>query len=182
MSSTGTELFHSGLIGPDGAGKTTAIRAMCGLVHVESGTVRILGKDPEPLLAQFEERYATAPINARRVFEAELATGMTGRAAFTSRPVPTHDAGAPTACSTTLRSPTRGSTSEAKRSIDARGKFVNIEDNDGLESLSGLEGLTSVSLEFEVQRNPQVGPASFQEKTAGGRDRRRRADRPPVVS
>jgi hypothetical protein len=39
---------------------------------------RILGKDPAPLLAAYEERYATAPINARRVFEAELATGMTG--------------------------------------------------------------------------------------------------------
>jgi cytoskeletal protein RodZ len=39
---------------------------------------RILGKDPEPLLKTFEDRYATAPINARRVFEAELATGMTG--------------------------------------------------------------------------------------------------------
>jgi cytoskeleton protein RodZ len=39
---------------------------------------RILGKDPEPLLEKFEERYATAPVNARRVFEAELATGMTG--------------------------------------------------------------------------------------------------------
>jgi cytoskeletal protein RodZ len=39
---------------------------------------RILGKDVEPLLTKFEERYATAPINARRVFEAELATGMTG--------------------------------------------------------------------------------------------------------
>jgi hypothetical protein len=39
---------------------------------------RILGKDVEPLLEKFEERYATAPINARRVFEAELATGMTG--------------------------------------------------------------------------------------------------------
>ncbi|HEX6875122.1 MAG TPA: helix-turn-helix domain-containing protein [Nocardioidaceae bacterium] len=39
---------------------------------------RILGKDVEPLLERFEERYATAPINARRVFEAELATGMTG--------------------------------------------------------------------------------------------------------
>ena len=39
---------------------------------------RVLGKDPEPLLAAFEERYATAPLNARRVFEAELATGMTG--------------------------------------------------------------------------------------------------------
>jgi hypothetical protein len=39
---------------------------------------RVLGKDAGPLLAQFDERYATAPINARRVFEAELATGMTG--------------------------------------------------------------------------------------------------------
>jgi cytoskeleton protein RodZ len=39
---------------------------------------RVLGKDPEPMLAQFEDRYATAPVNARRVFEAELATGMTG--------------------------------------------------------------------------------------------------------
>jgi cytoskeleton protein RodZ len=39
---------------------------------------RVLGKDVTPLLESFEERYATAPINARRVFEAELATGMTG--------------------------------------------------------------------------------------------------------
>jgi len=38
------EMF--GLIGPDGAGKTTAIRAMCGLHHVDAGTVRILGRDP----------------------------------------------------------------------------------------------------------------------------------------
>ncbi|HSV38192.1 MAG TPA: RodZ domain-containing protein [Nocardioidaceae bacterium] len=39
---------------------------------------RVLGKDPEPLLASFDNRYAQAPISARRVFEAELATGMTG--------------------------------------------------------------------------------------------------------
>jgi cytoskeletal protein RodZ len=39
---------------------------------------RVLGQDPAPLLEQFDQRYATAPINARRVFEAELATGMTG--------------------------------------------------------------------------------------------------------
>ena len=38
------EMF--GLIGPDGAGKTTAIRAMCGLLHIESGSIRVLGKDP----------------------------------------------------------------------------------------------------------------------------------------
>ena len=35
-----------GLIGPDGAGKTTAIRSMCGLLHVDGGTIRMLGKDP----------------------------------------------------------------------------------------------------------------------------------------
>ena len=38
------EMF--GLIGPDGAGKTTAIRAMCGLLHLEGGAIRVLGKDP----------------------------------------------------------------------------------------------------------------------------------------
>jgi ABC-2 type transport system ATP-binding protein len=38
------EMF--GLIGPDGAGKTTSIRAICGLLHVDSGSIRVLGKDP----------------------------------------------------------------------------------------------------------------------------------------
>jgi drug efflux transport system ATP-binding protein len=38
------ELF--GLIGPDGAGKTTTIRLLCGLLHPDGGTVRLLGLDP----------------------------------------------------------------------------------------------------------------------------------------
>ena len=38
------EMF--GLIGPDGAGKTTAIRAMCGLLAIDEGTIRVMGKDP----------------------------------------------------------------------------------------------------------------------------------------
>ncbi len=38
------EMF--GLIGPDGAGKTTAIRLMCGLLHADAGEVRVLGRDP----------------------------------------------------------------------------------------------------------------------------------------
>src|SRR5687767_15592654 len=36
----------SGLIGPDGAGKTTAIRLLCGLLHADAGTVRVFGRDP----------------------------------------------------------------------------------------------------------------------------------------
>ncbi len=38
------EMF--GLIGPDGAGTTTAIRLMCGLLTSDSGTIRVLGRDP----------------------------------------------------------------------------------------------------------------------------------------
>ncbi len=38
------EMF--GLIGPDGAGKTTAIRMMCGLLPAEAGQIRVLGHDP----------------------------------------------------------------------------------------------------------------------------------------
>jgi hypothetical protein len=39
---------------------------------------RVLGVDVVPLLATYDERYADAPINPRRVFEAELATGAHG--------------------------------------------------------------------------------------------------------
>jgi transcriptional regulator with XRE-family HTH domain len=39
---------------------------------------RVLGVDVTPLLASYDERYAHAPINPRRVFEAELATGAHG--------------------------------------------------------------------------------------------------------
>ena len=38
------EMF--GLIGPDGAGKTTTIRMICGLLAADSGTARVLGLDP----------------------------------------------------------------------------------------------------------------------------------------
>ena len=38
------EMF--GLIGPDGAGKTTTIRLLCGLLHADEGAVRTLGHDP----------------------------------------------------------------------------------------------------------------------------------------
>jgi ABC-2 type transport system ATP-binding protein len=38
------EMF--GLIGPDGAGKTTAIRLLCGLLRPDAGTIRVGGRDP----------------------------------------------------------------------------------------------------------------------------------------
>ena len=39
---------------------------------------RVLGIDVAPLLTAYDDRYADAPINPRRVFEAELATGSHG--------------------------------------------------------------------------------------------------------
>jgi ABC-2 type transport system ATP-binding protein len=38
------EMF--GIIGPDGAGKTTAIRLMCGLIQPDAGAVCVFGADP----------------------------------------------------------------------------------------------------------------------------------------
>jgi ABC-2 type transport system ATP-binding protein len=38
------EMF--GVIGPDGAGKTTAMRAICGLLRPDDGAVRVMGVDP----------------------------------------------------------------------------------------------------------------------------------------
>ncbi len=38
------EMF--GLIGPDGAGKTTTIRVICGLLRADAGEVRVAGRDP----------------------------------------------------------------------------------------------------------------------------------------
>ena len=38
------EMF--GVIGPDGAGKTTTIRLVCGLLRPDAGEIRVLGLDP----------------------------------------------------------------------------------------------------------------------------------------
>jgi ABC-2 type transport system ATP-binding protein len=44
MTIASGEMF--GLIGPDGAGKTTTIRAVCGLLAPDGGSVQVLGLDP----------------------------------------------------------------------------------------------------------------------------------------
>src|SRR4030095_14905280 len=44
FSVTKGEMF--GLIGPDGAGKTTSIRVACGLIGRDQGRVAVLGRDP----------------------------------------------------------------------------------------------------------------------------------------
>jgi drug efflux transport system ATP-binding protein len=36
----------TGLVGPDGAGKTTMLRLICGLLDADSGTISVLGSDP----------------------------------------------------------------------------------------------------------------------------------------
>jgi ABC-2 type transport system ATP-binding protein len=44
FSVTRGEMF--GVIGPDGAGKTTTLRLICGLLAADEGSVRVLGADP----------------------------------------------------------------------------------------------------------------------------------------
>ena len=74
------EMF--GLIGPDGAGKTTTIRLMCGLLAADNGTVRILGLDPRRdhrkvtdavgYLSQTFSLYADLSIDENIAFFAEI--------------------------------------------------------------------------------------------------------------
>jgi ABC-2 type transport system ATP-binding protein len=74
------EMF--GLIGPDGAGKTTTIRLMCGLLAADKGSVRVLGLDPRRehrklsdavgYLSQTFSLYADLSIDENVAFFAEI--------------------------------------------------------------------------------------------------------------
>jgi ABC-2 type transport system ATP-binding protein len=74
------EMF--GLIGPDGAGKTTAIRLACGLLHADGGTIRIGGRDPVSdhraitgmvgYLSQRFSLYGDLSIDENIAFQAEI--------------------------------------------------------------------------------------------------------------
>ncbi|MBN1826119.1 MAG: ABC transporter ATP-binding protein [Candidatus Eisenbacteria bacterium] len=50
-----------GLIGPDGAGKTTAMRILCGLLRADGGTARILGRDCTAEAVWVKERIGYMP-------------------------------------------------------------------------------------------------------------------------
>lgn len=50
-----------GLVGPDGAGKTTTVRALAGLLEVHEGTVRIDGRDPLDPRSGVRERLGYMP-------------------------------------------------------------------------------------------------------------------------
>ena len=53
------ELF--GLVGADGAGKTTAIRALTGLIDLDAGEARVLGRDPSKGGAAVREAVGLMP-------------------------------------------------------------------------------------------------------------------------
>jgi ABC-2 type transport system ATP-binding protein len=50
-----------GLVGPDGAGKTTAIRALAGLIVPDAGEARVLGRDPQRGGAELRESIGLMP-------------------------------------------------------------------------------------------------------------------------
>jgi ABC-2 type transport system ATP-binding protein len=86
------EMF--GLIGPDGAGKTTAIRLACGLLRPDGGEVRVFGHDPAgehrtitALVGYLSQRfslYGDLTIDENIAFQAEI-HGVRGYAAERDR-------------------------------------------------------------------------------------------------
>ncbi|MFR9802369.1 ABC transporter ATP-binding protein [Pseudonocardia sp. RS010] len=52
------------LLGPDGAGKTTALRVLLGLLRPDAGTVRVLAADPRRDAVELHRRIAWVPAGA----------------------------------------------------------------------------------------------------------------------
>ncbi len=89
LSLTVTPGTICGLIGPDGAGKTTAMRIVCGLLRPDQGQARVLGLDPvadgpavKPRLGYMPQRFSLYPdltVAENLAFFADL-YGVTRRA------------------------------------------------------------------------------------------------------
>ena len=65
-----------GVIGPSGAGKTTAIRLLTGSLRPTSGTARIMGEDPVHLRAATRERIGFMPQNVSLYDELTVAENL----------------------------------------------------------------------------------------------------------
>lgn len=50
----------TGIIGRNGAGKTTAFKAMLGLIKIDGGTIELFGKDVQKLTAQDRQSWRGA--------------------------------------------------------------------------------------------------------------------------
>src|ERR1700685_3251032 len=80
LTVTRGEIF--GLVGPDGAGKTTTLRMLCGLMDPTEGTATVAGYDVERQSAQVRERigymaqrfglYADLTVDENMSFYADL--------------------------------------------------------------------------------------------------------------
>jgi ABC-2 type transport system ATP-binding protein len=60
-----------GLLGPNGAGKTTAIKAIAGRLHLDSGIIRVFGRelsfrDPRPDIGLVPQELAVYPLLTAR--------------------------------------------------------------------------------------------------------------------
>ena len=51
----------TGLVGPDGAGKTSLMRLLAGLMHQQAGSLRVLGLDPATQPRELHERIGYMP-------------------------------------------------------------------------------------------------------------------------
>ncbi len=78
-----------GFLGPNGSGKSTTIRVLLGLLHADSGTARLLGRDPGPTPSHCTAGSPTSPATSRcgaTSPEAKSSISTAGCAAASTQP------------------------------------------------------------------------------------------------